>query len=274
VIASYAVSPLAEARSEREFGGKAAQLGAAIRAGLPVPAGVALAAEFVAAVVAGDSAARAALAGVRGSLEGPLAVRSSGVGEDSARASFAGQHDTSLGVSTIEQLAQAVAVVGRSACSAEALAYRRRLGLDQQPRMGVVIQQLLDAEVAGVLFTRHPMTGADERLLEAAWGLGESVVAGIVTPDRYRLARSGEVLERTPGRKQHAIRARPGGSTAAEPVARDRVWALCLGDAELAALHRLALRCEQAFEGPSDIEWALADGCVWLLQRRPLTGVR
>jgi pyruvate,water dikinase len=115
------------------------------------------------------------------------------------------------------------------------------------------------------------VSGADERLIEAAWGLGESVVQGIVTPDLYRLSRRGEVLERTAGRKERAIRSLPDGSTAAKPVSPRLVDALCLTDAELSSLHALALGCEESFERPSDIEWALAGGVVHLLQRRRIT---
>jgi pyruvate,water dikinase len=273
VIASDAAIPLAQATAEEEFGGKAVQLGAAIRAGFPVPPGVALRAELVAAIVADEPGARAALAGIRGSLEGPLAVRSSSIGEDSASASFAGQHETRLGVRTVVQLADAVCAVWGSGRSAEAAGYRRRLGLGEPGRMALVVQQLIEAEVAGVLFTRHPVSGADERVIEAAWGLGESVVEGGVTPDRFRVARDGTVLERTAGRKEHAVRVTSDGSTVAEPVRGERVGAPCLDDEAIAALHRLALRCEESFEGPSDIEWALARRRVWLLQRRPLTAI-
>lgn len=265
--------PLAEAREEQDFGGKAVQLGAAIRAGLPVPPGMALGADWATAVAAGEPTAIAALSGLLGRVEGPLAVRSSCVGEDSAGASFAGQHQTKLGARTVEQLADAVKAVWESGCSEAALAYRRKLGLRDQPRMAVVVQQLVEPDVAGVLFTLDPVTGADERVIEAAWGLGESVVQGIVTPDLYRVGRGGEVLERNAGHKERAIRSLPGGSTVAKPVPRRLVDALCLDDAALRSLHGLALRCEESFEGPSDIEWALAGGVVYLLQRRRITGM-
>ena len=137
--------------------------------------------------------------------------------------------------------------------------------------MGVVVQRLLEADVSGVLFTRHPVTGADERVIEATWGLGEAVVQGLVTPDLYRLSPAGEVLERRPGRKQVAIRARPDAAPASEPVAAHLVEALCLDDRRLATLHSLADRCEDAFQGPSDIEWAFADANLHLLQRRAIT---
>jgi pyruvate,water dikinase len=271
VIASGQAVALAEARDESELGGKAVQLGAAIRAGLPVPEGVALPAALVAAVAAGDPAAVAELSVVRDSLPGPLAVRSSCAGEDSAAASFAGQHLTQLNVRSLDQLVEAVAAVWRSGRSASALAYRRKLGVEGDPRMGVVVQRLLDPEVSGVLFTRHPVTGANERVIEATWGFGEAVVQGLVTPDRYRLSPAGEVLERSPGRKQVAIRARPDAGAASEPVAAHLVEALCLDQRRLATLHSLACRCEEAFQGPSDIEWAFADADLHLLQRRAIT---
>ena len=267
-----AAVPLVDARDESRFGGKAVQLGAAARAGLPVPRGVALPAELVEELVRHGPAA-AALASVVRALEGQLAVRSSAVGEDAAAASFAGQHETRLNVRTPAELAEAVGAVWRSARSDAALAYRRRLGLDDEPSMGVVVQQLVEADVAGVLFTRNPVTGADERVIEAAWGLGEAVVQGLVTPDLYRVSRTGQVLERTAGHKSIAIRPLRGGSTASEPVAPNLVDALCLGDAELTALHLLALRCEESFDGARDIEWALAGGDLHVLQQRPITRI-
>jgi pyruvate,water dikinase len=184
---------------------------------------------------------------VRDSLPGPVAVRSSCVGEDSAAASFAGQHLTRLNVRSLDELVTAVAAVWRSGHSISALAYRRKLGIEDDPRMGVVVQRLLDPQVSGVLFTRHPVTGADERVIEATWGLGEAVVQGLVTPDRYRLSLAGEVLERSPGRKHVAIRARPDALPAAEPVAAHLVDALCLDDRWLARLHSRACRCERHF---------------------------
>jgi len=266
-----AAVPLVEARDESRLGGKAVQLGAAARAGLPVPAGVALPAELVDALVGGE--ASAALDSVLRSLRGPLAVRSSCGGEDAAAASFAGQHDTRLNVRTAAQLAEAVAAVWRSGRSDAALAYRRRLGLDEEPTLRIVVQHLAEPDVAGVLFTRNPVTGADERVIEAAWGLGEAVVQGLVTPDLYRVSRTGQVLERTAGHKPIAIRPLPDGSTASEPVAPSLVEALCLDATDLAALHRLAIRCEESFAGPRDIEWALAGGTLHLLQQRPITRV-
>ncbi|MDQ4030406.1 MAG: hypothetical protein M3168_05135 [Actinomycetota bacterium] len=271
MIASGTAVALGDARDEWELGGKAVQLGAAIRAGLPVPEGAALPAPLVAAVAAGDPAAVAELSVVRGCLPGPLAVRSSCAGEDSAAASFAGQHLTCLNVRSAEQLINAVTAVWHSGQNESALGYRRKLGLEDEPKMGVVVQALVEPEVAGVLFTRHPVTGADERVIEATWGLGESVVQGLVMPDLYRIHPSGEAIERRPGRKQVAIRSLPSGGTSEQPVAGDLVDEPCLDDRQLALLHDLARRCEAAFEGPSDVEWAFANQALYLLQRRAIT---
>lgn len=263
--------PLAEARDETEFGGKAVQLGVAVRAGLPVPPGAALAAEFVDALAAGEPTAAAELETVAASVAWPVAVRSSAVGEDSADASFAGQHLTQLNVRDAAGLAEAVAAVWASARSEAALAYRARLGIDGQPRTGVVVQALLDPAVAGVLFTRNPLNGADERVIEASWGLGEVVVAGSVIPDRFRIARDGTVLERMPGWKTVALRPSAAGGTVEEPVAANLVEQLCLDDRRLADLHALASRCEHVFGGGRDLEWAFAEQTLYLLQCRAVT---
>src|SRR5439155_5354035 len=124
-------------------------------------------------------------------LGGPLAVRSSAMDEDGAAASFAGQHLTLLNVPSAEELGPALSKIWWSANSDSAITYRKRVGLFTRPSVGVVVQALLDPSTAGVMFTRNPVTGADERVIEASWGLGEAVVAGIVIPDHYRVDRSG-----------------------------------------------------------------------------------
>jgi pyruvate, water dikinase len=264
--------PLAEACDEQVYGGKATQLGAAIRGGLPVPDGFALAAELVDAVVRGERRARDDVRAICSQLPGALAVRSSAVGEDSASASFAGQHATFLNVRGAGAVVEAVVAVGRSASSASALAYRRRVGADGPVRIGVVVQRLVAADTAGVLFTCNPVTGADELVVEASWGLGEAIVQGLVVPDLYRVGRDGEVLERRAGSKELAVRLRTGGETAREPVEPELVEKHCLGDAELEALFGLASRCAQVFgPGLHDIEWAFQGGVLFLLQRRPVT---
>lgn len=262
---------LAQAVSSEAFGGKAAQLGEALRAGLPVPEGLALHYDFVAAVAHGAPEARGQLEAACAALRGPFAVRSSAIGEDGAGASFAGQHATLLNVLRVPE---AVEEVWRSAFADSAMAYRQRVGADGPVRMGVVVQRLVNADAAGVMFTRNPITKADELVVEAGWGLGEAVVQGMIVPDFYRLTRAGAMLEAKPGYKPIAVRRRPDGHTEEAEVAPDLVEALCLRECDLAALAQLANRCDQAFGPvPHDIEWAVERGVLYLLQRRPVTAL-
>jgi pyruvate,water dikinase len=265
------VVPLKEAHDESRFGAKATGLGAAARSGLRIPAGIALSGSIVDAVAAGHEAAIAQLTIASRPLAGPLAVRSSAVDEDGADASFAGQHLTLLNVPSVDDLRAAVQEIWWSANSDSAITYRQRVGLFTRPSIGVVVQSLLSPDVAGVLFTQNPINGADERLIEASWGLGEVVVAGRVIPDSFRMDRDGRVLERTPGVKKVAIRAASDGGTFEEDVEAELVERLCLDDDLLTQLNVLADRCEQVFGPARDIEWALAQGQIYLLQCRAVT---
>jgi hypothetical protein len=265
------VVPLAEAREESRFGAKATGLGAAARAGLPSPPGIALSGAFVDDVAAGKEEAIDQLVTAARSLAGPLAVRSSAADEDGADASFAGQHLTLLNVPSVDDLSTAVREIWWSANSDSAITYRQRVGLFARPSVGVVVQSLLNPDSAGVMFTQNPINGADERMIEASWGLGEVVVAGRVIPDTYRLDRSGAVLERTAGLKKVSIRSAVDGGTIEETVAPELVEQLCLDDDQLALLNALAGRCEDVYGRARDIEWAFAGGQLYLLQCRAVT---
>jgi pyruvate, water dikinase len=138
--------------------------------------------------------------------------------------------------------------------------------------MGVVIQPLIHARLAGVLFTRNPVSGAPERVIEASWGLGESVVQGRVVPDQYRLSPDGTLIELTVGDKPTEARPLPGGGVADHRVGAHLADMPCLDGAKLRALHELTLRCEGVWQGDHDLEWAFAqNGTLHLLQRRPVT---
>jgi hypothetical protein len=265
------IVPLADARDNTIFGSKAVDLGEATRGGLPVPPGFALAGSIVEAVAAGQERATKKLTKSIRSLPIPLAVRSSCVDEDSAEASFAGQHLTLLNVPSADAVGAALREIWWSANSDSAISYRQRVGLFTRPSVGVVVQTLLDPEVAGVMFTQNPVSGAHERLIEASWGLGEAVVAGQVIPDSYRVSRSGEVLDRTPGVKKIAIRPVDDGGTVEENVAPELVEKLSLDDEQLKRLNDLADRCEQIYGPARDIEWAFAGGDLYLLQCRAVT---
>lgn len=265
------VVPFAKARETSLFGSKAVGLGDAARQGLPVPPGVALSGDLVEAVASQDDKAIEKLAEAIAALAPPFAVRSSAVDEDSSAASFAGQHLTVLNVHSTTDVPGAVREVWWSANSDSAITYRQRVGLFTRPSVGVVVQTLLNPSVAGVMFTENPVTGADERMIEANWGLGEAVVNGLVVPDHFRLDRSGEVLERKAGRKRIAIRSLPNGGTFEEQLTAAQVNQFCLDDAQLAALGRLALQCEKVYGPRRDIEWAFQNGTLYLLQCRAIT---
>jgi pyruvate,water dikinase len=263
--------PLAEVSDTSVFGSKAVGLGEAVRYGLPVPPGFALAGPLVEAVASEESDAIATVVNTVRPLGGPLAVRSSAVDEDGADASFAGQHLTLLNVPSADELAHALREIWWSANSDSAITYRKRVGLFTRPSVAVVVQKLLDPEAAGVMFTCNPITGADDRMIEASWGLGEAVVAGLVIPDSFRIDREGQVLERRAGLKRIAVRSVATGGTVEEEVAPELVEKLCLDDEHLADLNQLALRCEEVYGPNRDIEWAFADGQVYLLQCRAVT---
>ena len=263
--------PLAQARVESLYGGKSASLSRAIRAGLPVPPGFALSVSAVNSVVAASEGTLIALGKILSELGGALAVRSSAVGEDDQTTSFAGQHATVLNVQSHDALVDAINEVYRSAHSASALAYRVRLGISAAPKIGVTVQRLIDAQSAGVMFTHNPASGAQERVIEASWGLGEVVVSGLVVPDSYRISATGEILERTPGEKDVALRPSANGGTEEVSVGQHDAHTLALDNGRLAQLHQLAVRCEIEYGQRLDIEWAFTNEQLYLLQCRGIT---
>lgn len=137
--------------------------------------------------------------------------------------------------------------------------------------MAVIIQSMIAADVAGVMFTRDPRTGAVERVIETSYGLGESVVAGLVVPDFYRLTHDGRLLEARISDKDLQVLIAETGGTEQLAVPEARMRAAALTDEALADLMRLADRCELTFGQSCDIEWALSAEGLSLLQCRPIT---
>lgn len=246
-----------------EVGGKAWSLARLSAAGLPVPPGFVLTtAAYDLAVaehgIAGltenavppmvAEAVRAAYVGL-GSR--PVAVRSSATAEDLPDLSFAGQQDTFLNVSGADALLRAVRRCWASLWTDRAVAYRQREGVpDAGLSIAVVVQEQVPAESAGVLFTADPVTGADVIVIDSAWGLGVAVVDGLVNADSFRVARgTGEILRRDLGVDQ------------TPSLTDDQVRRLAvLGEAVAAHFGRTM-----------DVEWAVADGRIHLLQARPIT---
>jgi pyruvate,water dikinase len=264
------LTPLRDALDASRFGGKAAQLAEALRAGLPVPDGFAIAWQDVAAVAACERPVRDAIRAQLDALGGAVAVRSSAIGEDSESASFAGVYSSFLNVRSVQGIADAAKAVAASATTDVAKVYRavsRRI----ETGVGVVVQRFIAAEVSGVMFTHHPITGVGERVIEASWGLGEGIVGGLVTPDHLRVSRDGTVLELRIGQKDSIIVPGREGGTQELMVAGEYIDVPCLSDADVATLLDLAARCE-TLRGPRlDIEFSLVAGKVHLLQVRPMT---
>ncbi len=262
---------LRDAVEERLYGGKGVSLGSALRAGLPAPGGYALSVELVAQITAGDEPALAAVHSLFAELAPAMAVRSSAVGEDSADASFAGQHLSVLNVMTADAMVLAIHQVHDSALTPAALAYRKKMGIDDEPAIAIVLQQQIQSEIAGVMFTRHPLSGDSERYVEASWGLGEAIVAGLVVPDGFRIANDGSIIERIVGEKDVMLVSTSAGEVQEVEVDAEKIEVLCLNDDQLLQLHELASACENVYGQNIDIEWAFHDGILFLLQCRAIT---
>jgi rifampicin phosphotransferase len=293
-------------------GGKGANLGELVRAGFPAPAGfvvTTVAYDYFVAHSSIDKTISQALsdkrengAAIREAFErapipselehavkaayqqlgqGPVAVRSSATAEDLPRAAFAGQQDSYLNVIGPESVLSAVRRCFASLWTDRATAYRERQRIDaQNVKLAVVVQRLIRSEVAGVLFTANPVTGArDEIVIDAAPGLGEALVSGRVTPDhlliRKRRWRGGwRILERNRGRHEVVVRPRVEGGTeqVSQEEVDDAVWPQ-LSDRQALQLARLGTAIQRHFGYPQDIEWALADGKLFIIQARPMTAL-
>ena len=228
------------------------------------------------------AAAYASLTGAEPGAPPPfVAVRSSGTAEDLAGASFAGMHDTFLDVCGVEAVLDAVRRCWASLWTGRAIAYRQArpaagTGTDRDPLLAVVLQRMVDAEVAGVLFTANPLNGnGAELVINAAWGLGEGVVSGSVTPDEFVVDRATlACTRRTLGAKElTVVRSPEGAGTVELETPAERAAAFSLDAEQIARLGALGRELEAHAGGvPQDIEWAIENGGIHLLQSRPITG--
>jgi pyruvate,water dikinase len=246
--ADVEVVRLAQAGGRREVGGKAARLGELMAAGERVPDGFCV-------VGVGDRAIAAALDGYRAMGAQPaVAVRSSASAEDGNEASFAGQFETVLNVRGEEDLAAALAVCWESLSAGRVRAYLSRRGLEglaDSLTMSVLVQRMVPARAAGVAFSADPLSGArDVVVVHAVRGLGDALVSGEVSPDRFRVTAGGNVTAEPEG---------PAG-----PV---------LTDDEAGQIAAVVRRIAQADGRQQDIEWAIDEDGLWLLQARPLTAL-
>ncbi|MBB5153969.1 PEP/pyruvate-binding domain-containing protein [Saccharopolyspora phatthalungensis] len=278
-------------------GGKAANLGELLAAGFRVPPGFCIstrAYDEVCRELTGDLLDRlpGSAAEIRSRLAGaelpaglaaaiaaayaelgpdvPVAVRSSATAEDLPHASFAGQQDTYLNVVGEAALLDAVRRCWSSLWTERAVTYRAANGIDHRAvRLAVVVQRMVDATAAGVLFTANPVTGCrTEAVIDANTGLGESVVSGAVTPDHF-VVESGRITARRLGDKPTSIRSKPGGGT--ESVVQQGNHP-SITDDQARSLAALGADVARHYGTPQDIEWAIdGDGTLWLTQSRPIT---
>ena len=246
-----AITPGDQAR----VGGKAFNCARLKQAGFPVPDGIVIPSDTPDTEIqrlASDPWLDAAPAGTT------FAVRSSGIGEDSAGHSFAGIHETHLNVER-NQLVEAVLVCRRSAGSDQARAYRqaRQLG-DDEVRIAVLVQRMVPAVTSGVAFTINPITGADELVINAGRGLGEALVSGLIDPDEFRISkRDGTVISARAGSADNGT----------SPV-------FTLSASQLATLGALLARIERHYGAPQDVEWCDDGEQFWIVQSRPVTAAR
>lgn len=286
-------------------GGKGANLGELTRAGLPVPPGVVLTtaayrafvdvlgAQILALAAEPDAAGGARIralitampipdaiaheiAEAWTTLGGrPVAVRSSATAEDLESASFAGQQDTYLNVRGASALLVAVRECWASLWTDRAITYRARQGIDPADvALAVVVQEMIEADAAGVMFTANPTNGRrDELVVSAAWGLGESVVSGSVTTDDLVVEKSTlRVTARTTADKA-VMTVYAGDRTAEIAVPPERRTEPVLDDKAAAALAELGVRIEEHYGAPQDVEWARAGGEFFVVQARPITAL-
>ena len=210
-----------------------------------------------------------------GQTEAFVAVRSSATAEDLPDASFAGQQDTYLNVREAELL-ERVKDCWASLFTQRAIYYRQRKGFPHEDvDIAVVVQRMVDAEKSGVMFTSHPSSGDPQIIIEAAWGLGEAVVSGSVSPDNYVYDRpSEEVIEATIADKKVMMEKDPEtGETTEREVPEDRRDARVLTEAEIEELVALGELVEDHYGTPQDVEWAIVGDEVFMLQSRPITTI-
>ena len=282
ILARSFTQDLFECREVALVGGKGASLGRLIRAGFPVPNGFVvntqtyrLAQEAAASGSKPFTLPAPAVEEIRQAYRmmggGAVAVRSSATAEDLAAASMAGQCETFLDVEGESDLLDAVQRCWASLDSPRIRAYFGEHGIDPATvAMAVVVQQLVPADVAGVLFTLDPNSnGRASMLVEANWGLGETVVGGQVQPDLFRVDReTGHVLSARIADKQVYL---PAGKSQEQSVDEALRKKPCLTSHDVLGLWKLGKRVADHFNAPQDIEWAIHDGKLFLLQSRPIT---
>ena len=256
-------------------GGKAARL-SMLAADFPVPAGFAVTTEAFQIWQQEGSAlpqvVEAEIDRALGKVSFPVAVRSSGADEDGSIASFAGMHETFLNLRQIAAVHGAVLACWRSAGLDAPAAYRRDRKLNPRSEMAVLVQEMIEADTAGVAFTANPVTAnKDEILINAAWGLGPSIVDGTVTPDTFVINKMRPEIIRMEISDKELMTVPSEGGTQEVPVPKEMRLRPSLTDEQTLEIARMGIELERILGWPADYEWAIAGGRLWLLQCRPIT---
>ncbi len=207
--------------------------------------------------------------------DAPVAVRSSATAEDLPGMSFAGQLETYLNVRGGDEVIRSVKRCWASLWTGRAIGYRQRQGIrPEDVSIAVVVQRLVAAQAAGVVFTANPMTGArDELMINAAWGLGEAIVSGRVTPDTIVINKQTGAITSQKIASKSVMTVRLDLGTREEPVPADKQQRATLEPAQAAELARLGVKIEQLYGQAMDIEWAISDGRIFIVQARPVTAL-
>jgi len=205
-----------------------------------------------------------------------VAVRSSATAEDLPDASFAGQQETYLNIRGEKDLIDAVQRCWASLYGARAIYYRAKQGFDNRSvNIAVVVQEMVNSEKAGVMFTSHPVTGEDVAIIEGSWGLGEAVVSGSVSPDKYVFdMRTGKVVDRLIANKRFQIVPDGEHGTKTTEVPKELADVPLLSDEEVAKLAKYGKIAENHYGMPQDVEWAIVGDTIYILQSRPITTIR
>ncbi|HSP77975.1 MAG TPA: PEP/pyruvate-binding domain-containing protein, partial [Myxococcaceae bacterium] len=205
--------------------------------------------------------------------ERAVAVRSSATAEDTASTSFAGMHETFTNVVGEEALVERLRACWSSAFGQRVVAYRKSQGLTEEPSIAVAVQEMVDSERSGVLFTVDPASGDTGRIvIEAAFGLGEVVVGGQVEPDTYSVLKQGpRIMEVRVGHKDFKIVRESVGRERRVELSEEEAKQRVLRDEEVLELARLGMRVEEHYGAPQDLEWAEEGGRFYLVQTRPVT---
>ena len=199
------------------------------------------------------------------------AVRSSAVAEDLPEASFAGQQDTYLNV-TGDDVTDAIKKCWASYWNSRAMAYRHHSHVPQlESGIAVVVQKMVDARCSGVMFTADPVKGDfDTVVVESSWGLGESIVSGIVSPDRFTCRRDGSVIDSKISKKAKGIFLAPSQNSIVD-IAEDMQMRSSLAAGDIKRLVAIGMQIEAHFKSPQDIEWSIEGSAIYILQSRPIT---